>query len=58
MKLPQSKYLGDAVYVGNDGFHVVLTTGHHEPVHANNIIKLDPEVANELYKTLKETFEQ
>ena len=52
MNLPESKYLGDSVYVGNDGYHVVLTTGHHVPVHASNIIMLDPEVANELRETL------
>lgn len=37
-------YLGDAVYATDDGYGLRLTTDHHEPAHAGNVIVLDPEV--------------
>ena len=36
-------YLGDALYASDDGYHVVLTTGNHEPAFASNVVYIDPE---------------
>lgn len=37
-------YLGDGAYAHYDGYHVVLTTGHHLISEADNVIALDPDV--------------
>ena len=43
MTLPSDKvYLGDAVYVTFDGYHVVLTT--EDGIRTTNSIYLEPEV--------------
>lgn len=39
-----TQYLADGVYASFDGFSVVLTTGHHDPAQAKNVIVLEPEV--------------
>jgi hypothetical protein len=42
-------YLGDAVYVTDEGHgRVMLTTDHHEKCNATNIIILEPEVLDAL----------
>ena len=41
---PQPAYLGDGLYASHDGWHVLLTTGHHDPKQADNVVALDPEV--------------
>lgn len=49
MSEPQFKaYLGDAVYVSWDGFHIVLTTENGR--HISNRICLDPEVWRNLMR--------
>lgn len=59
----KNEYLGDAVYANEGRFpgEVVLTTGHHFDVNEltapDNIIFLDPSVAKELYRYLKNIFE-
>lgn len=48
-----AEYLGDGVYVQKDEYGgIVLTTGNHEPRLADNIIVLEPEVAERLVKYL------
>lgn len=42
------EYLGDAVYAQYDGYHIVLTTEHHEIAQANNAIYLDADVIQNL----------
>ena len=37
-----STYIGDGVYASFDGYHLTLTTGHHDPVDADNIVHLEP----------------
>lgn len=38
-------YLGDGVYASQNEFgQLVLTTGHHEPLQADAVIYLEPEV--------------
>jgi hypothetical protein len=44
-------YLGDGVYAGFDGYHIVLTTQHGES-RPNNIIYLDPNVIAQLLQYL------
>ena len=48
------KYLGDGVYVTEDGGSFVLTTGHHEPQRAENVIWLDQEIIKELVEYIRE----
>ena len=43
-------YLGDAVYATYDDYHVILTTGHHEPSEAQTTIYLDKSVLAKLVK--------
>lgn len=53
------QYLGDAVYVHvDDDFRLVLTTGHHEPRQASNVIVLEPEVVNALMNYINRQVEQ
>lgn len=42
LKEQEKVYLGDAVYVEHDGFHLVLTTNNG--LRDTNTIALDPEV--------------
>lgn len=42
------EYLGDGVYVGHDGHHVVLTTG--SIAHPDNVVYLDPNVLAQFAK--------
>lgn len=59
----KNEYLGDGVYACQGRFEgeIVITTGHHfEPdniLDYENIIFLDPSVAKELYRYLKNIFE-
>ena len=46
MELQFRVYLGDSVYVGFDGYHVVLTT--ENGIEATNKIFLDPSVLRNL----------
>lgn len=36
------RYLGDGVYASFDGYHIVLTAGHHDAACAEHAIYLDP----------------
>lgn len=43
--MKDASYLGDGAYVHiSDEGNVVLTTGHHDPRDATNMIVLEPEV--------------
>jgi hypothetical protein len=42
------QYLGDGVYVSRLGPNLVLTTGHHDPDQADNVIALEPFVLENL----------
>lgn len=42
--LIEPRYLGDGAYASFDGFNIVLTTGHHSPAQADNVICLEPAV--------------
>jgi hypothetical protein len=46
LNMSHARYLGDGVYAQFDGYGIVLTTGHHDPVEASNAIVLEPEVVN------------
>ena len=50
------QYLGDSVYVDNDGYYIILTTEQGDNV-ASNKIYLEPVVVKEL-KAYIEKFEQ
>lgn len=52
--MTHTRYIGDAVYAHFDGHHVMLTTGHHDPAQASNIIALDPSVVAELERYVKD----
>lgn len=43
-------YLGDGVYASFDHRGLVITTGHHLPEKADNVIVLEPFVIAELEK--------
>jgi len=45
---PNTKYLGDGVYIHYDGWHLVLTTGSHD--NTESAIYLDPEVTKNLQR--------
>lgn len=50
-RMTNPQYLGDGAYCHiNEYGHLVLTTGHHEPQRADNIIVLEPEVLAALEK--------
>lgn len=63
-KLPEPRYIGDAVYASFDGYHIILTTGHHLRENADNVIALEDVVfanlkkyakdINEFYKSIAE----
>jgi hypothetical protein len=42
MTIDKAVHLGDGAYVHHDGFHVVLTANHHDPVHATDKVHLEP----------------
>lgn len=48
MPIENPIYLGDALYATYDDYHVILTTEHHEPTQANNVIYLDKDVMKNL----------
>jgi hypothetical protein len=48
LSLENPIYLGDAVYATFTDYHVIVTTEHHEPHEANNVIYLEPSVLNKL----------
>lgn len=53
MQNPQ--YLGDGVYIHtNPQGQLVLTTGHHDPRHADNTIYLEPQVLQMLQKYIQQ----
>lgn len=46
--MTEPSYIGDGVYVRVDDWgRIVLTTGHHDEAHADNVIVLEPEVLRE-----------
>lgn len=45
------EYLGDGVYIRDDGYHLVLMTGNH--IHPDNIIYLDDQVVDALLDYIK-----
>lgn len=59
----KNEYLGDGVYANEGGYpgEIILTTGTHyaneDEGSPENIIFLDPSVAKELYRYLKNIFE-
>jgi hypothetical protein len=50
MTIENPTYLGDAVYATYDDYHVILTTEHHDPKEANNIVYMDKDVIRKLVK--------
>ncbi len=47
--MTEPMYLGDGVYASVDEYRgLVLTTGHHEPEKADDIIILEPDVLDNL----------
>lgn len=55
----QSVYLGDGVYAVMDADQrIVLTTGHHLIVRADNVIFLEPSVAVNLVKWIESFVEK
>jgi hypothetical protein len=51
LRVVGTRYLGDGVYAGFDGYHVILTTQHGES-RPNNIIYLEPDVIEQLRQYL------
>ena len=52
----EAQYLGDGVYASrNQWGQIVLTTGHHEEARADNVIFLEPEVAEALVAYVAKT---
>lgn len=52
----QQQYLGDGVYASidvNATNVVTLTTGHHDPAHADNVIYMEPSMVNMLSELLR-----
>lgn len=49
-KPPFPDYMGDGVYVHFDGFNLVITTSHHDPRQADNVIAIEPEVWAALHR--------
>lgn len=49
----QTSYLGDGVYATFDEFGVMLTTEHHKPECAKNVVWLDPEISENLVNFIK-----
>lgn len=51
----EAVYLGDGVYLGPGRFpgERVLTTGHHDPTKADNVVWLEPAVCECLSKALR-----
>lgn len=48
------EYLGDRVYATEESSgSITLTTGHHEPAHADDVIYLDREVIDALLRYIK-----
>lgn len=49
----ETVYLGDGLYAIRTADEVILTTGHHDPEKAENIIYLDIQVIQSLIKFLQ-----
>lgn len=52
-------YLGDGAYatVDKDAFHpLILTTGHHDPEQAENVIYMEPSVMIALVDVIEREF--
>lgn len=59
MSIPKKRYIGDAVYVQFDGYHVVLTTS--DGIRDTNTIALEPAVITSLeayLQDLRKAFEE
>lgn len=50
--MPDKRYLGDAVYISFDGYHVWLTTEYG--LGPTNAIALEPPVLDGLYRYVKD----
>jgi hypothetical protein len=50
----EPRYLGDGVYVSESYGPVILTTGHHDPDQADDVIFLDEEVLEGLLRWLED----
>jgi hypothetical protein len=50
---PDSRYIGDGVYIRDDGYQLVLTTGHHLEAEADNIVCLEDECVDGLLRFLE-----
>lgn len=48
----KKRYLGDAVYVQHDGYHVILST--EDGIRTTNEVFLEPHVLNEFERWLTE----
>jgi hypothetical protein len=49
---PPEMYLGDAVYLTGDGFHIILSAGSHRPSEWDQVVYLDSAVQKNLYRYL------
>ena len=59
MSIPEKRYIGDAVYVQFDGYHVVLTTS--DGIRNTNTISLEPSVITsfeEYMEDLRKAFKE
>ena len=52
--MPNPTHLGDGLYASWDGDTLVLTTGHHDPGLAAQVVYLEPEVLAALRRYLEE----
>lgn len=51
--MSEETFLGDGAYASLDDYgRVVLTTGHHDPRQADNVVVLEPEVLAEFERWL------
>ena len=57
-KLMFRVYIGDSVYVGYDGYHIILTTENGYPDDPRNRIALEPAVYNALQVWVKSNLEK
>jgi hypothetical protein len=50
---PPELYLGDAVYLTGDAYHLILSTGSHKLSECDNVVYLDHQVQQNLLQYLK-----
>lgn len=50
----EPKYLGDGVYLSFENGVVRITTGHHNPNEAQNVVFLEPETLIKLMTALND----